>query len=103
MTSPTLARSERHALCDLLTEVGADAPTLCEGWNAFDLAAHLVVRERRPDGVTHEARAGTPKLTITGPPGEIALFSSGRRVHARVEVEGDPAALEALAAARLGV
>ncbi len=28
---------------------GAEAPTLCEGWNAHDLAAHLVVRERRPD------------------------------------------------------
>lgn len=25
-------------------------PTLCEGWDARDLAAHLVVRERRPDG-----------------------------------------------------
>ena len=26
-----------------------DAPTLCEGWKTRDLAAHLVVRERRPD------------------------------------------------------
>lgn len=47
MTS--LARTERSALCDLFTEVGPDAPTLCEGWQAADLAAHLVVRERRPD------------------------------------------------------
>jgi uncharacterized protein (TIGR03085 family) len=32
-----------------LLAVGPDAPTLCEGWDAADLAAHLVVRERRPD------------------------------------------------------
>ncbi len=29
--------------------VGPDAPTLCEGWTTRDLAAHLVVREYRPD------------------------------------------------------
>jgi uncharacterized protein (TIGR03085 family) len=49
MTPPTLAQQERQTLCDLFLEVGADAPTLCEGWRAADLAAHLVVRERRPD------------------------------------------------------
>ncbi|MFC7548497.1 TIGR03085 family metal-binding protein [Plantactinospora sp. GCM10030261] len=43
------ARSERHHLADLLLAVGPDAPTLNEGWTARDLAAHLVVRERRPD------------------------------------------------------
>jgi uncharacterized protein (TIGR03085 family) len=48
MTSP--AAAERSALCDLFIEVGPDAPTLCEGWTTRDLAAHLVVRERRPDG-----------------------------------------------------
>ncbi len=42
------AQGERRALADLLAEVGPDAPTLCEGWTAADLAAHLVVRERRP-------------------------------------------------------
>ncbi len=29
--------------------VGPDAPTLCGDWNTRDLAAHLVLRERRPD------------------------------------------------------
>jgi uncharacterized protein (TIGR03085 family) len=43
------AHTERLALCDLLTEIGPDAPTLCAGWTTADLAAHLVVRERRPD------------------------------------------------------
>lgn len=47
MTS--LARAERIALCDLLERVGPDAPTLCEGWRTRDLAAHLVIREGRPD------------------------------------------------------
>jgi uncharacterized protein (TIGR03085 family) len=45
----THARSERAALCDLLDQLGPDAPTLCTGWNTADLAAHLVLRERRPD------------------------------------------------------
>ena len=43
------AQRERSALCDLFTEVGPDAPTLSGDWTTRDLAAHLVVRERRPD------------------------------------------------------
>ena len=43
------ARRERAALADLLLVTGPDAPTLCTGWLARDLAAHVVVRERRPD------------------------------------------------------
>jgi uncharacterized protein (TIGR03085 family) len=49
MTS--LAQSERAALSDLFDEMGPDAPTLCGGWLTRDLAAHLVLRERRPDAV----------------------------------------------------
>ncbi|MER5439536.1 TIGR03085 family metal-binding protein [Streptomyces sp. NPDC002790] len=45
----THAKRERLLLADLLEASGPDAPTLCEGWNARDLAAHVVVRERRPD------------------------------------------------------
>ncbi|HEV7647061.1 MAG TPA: TIGR03085 family metal-binding protein [Actinophytocola sp.] len=44
-----VSTDERAALCDLLEELGPDEPTLCEGWQTRDLAAHLVVRERRPD------------------------------------------------------
>ena len=43
------ARIERKQLADLLTSTGPDAPTLCEGWTTRDLAAHIVVRDRRPD------------------------------------------------------
>lgn len=45
----TISRNERNALADLLLSVGSDAPTMCDGWTAFDLAVHLVVREYRPD------------------------------------------------------
>jgi uncharacterized protein (TIGR03085 family) len=47
MTS--FARAERLALADTLLTAGPDAPTLCAGWTTRDLAAHLVLRERRPD------------------------------------------------------
>lgn len=46
---PRYAQSERRTLADLLLALGPDAPTLDEGWTTRDLAAHLVVRERRPD------------------------------------------------------
>ncbi|PZG01391.1 TIGR03085 family metal-binding protein [Micromonospora deserti] len=46
---PRYARSERTALADLLLAVGPDAPTVNEGWTTRDLAAHLILRERRPD------------------------------------------------------
>jgi uncharacterized protein (TIGR03085 family) len=49
MTS--LARTERAALADLLERLGPDAPTLCGDWTTRDLAAHLTVRERRPDAL----------------------------------------------------
>ncbi|UXA18492.1 TIGR03085 family metal-binding protein [Mycobacterium sp. SMC-4] len=45
----TVAQRERAALVSTLRDVGPDAPTLCAGWNTRDLAAHLVVRERRID------------------------------------------------------
>jgi uncharacterized protein (TIGR03085 family) len=43
------SRDERLALCALLDKTGPDAPTLCAGWTTGDLAAHLVLREHRPD------------------------------------------------------
>lgn len=87
------ARQERQALAELFMEVGPDAPTLCEGWATSDLAAHLVVRERRPDaaagivvkplsGYTDRVQAGVKagrpweKLVETvrnGPPFPLSL------------------------------
>jgi uncharacterized protein (TIGR03085 family) len=64
------AQQERRAICDVLAELGPSQPTLCEGWQTADLAAHLVLRERRPD-----AGAGV----IGGP-----LAGYTRRVQARL-------------------
>ena len=45
----TAASRERAALVTTMRAVGPDAPTLCGDWTTRDLAAHLVLRERRPD------------------------------------------------------
>ncbi|OEJ58516.1 TIGR03085 family protein [Streptomyces agglomeratus] len=45
----THAKRERLLLADVLEAAGPDAPTLCEGWTTRELAAHVVVRERRAD------------------------------------------------------
>lgn len=60
----SVATDERAALCDLLDELGPDQPTLCAGWQTRDMAAHLVVREHRPDaapGILLSALAGYTK------------------------------------------
>jgi uncharacterized protein (TIGR03085 family) len=46
-----LVHQQRHALCDMLgslTDAQWSAETLCTGWDAADVAAHLIVREREP-------------------------------------------------------
>lgn len=50
-SSPSFADRERKDLADTLDRLGPAAPTLCEGWDTAHLAAHLVVRERRPDAL----------------------------------------------------
>ncbi|MCY1651026.1 TIGR03085 family metal-binding protein [Streptomyces sp. JAC25] len=45
----THAKRERLLLADLLEAAGPEAQTLCNGWKTRDLAAHVVVRERRAD------------------------------------------------------
>ena len=205
------ARAERRQLADLLLEAGPDRPTVNTGWTTRDLAAHLVVRDRRPDAmigmlipplaghgehvrlakaaqpyseIVQEVRTppwwspvsnplvdslsntveffihhedvrraapgftrralepgeqraiwnatrltarmalrkagfpvlveapgygtlhigtGAPQVTVTGEPGELALFVSGRQRVAEVEVTGDPVAAAKLTTARLGI
>ncbi len=92
----THARNERLALCALLDQAGPGEPTLCEGWRTLDLAAHLVLREHRPDagagvlggplarhtrrvqsalartpypGLVETIRNGPPRLSVFGIPG----------------------------------
>jgi uncharacterized protein (TIGR03085 family) len=56
-----LVRRERHAFCDTALAVGPEAPTLCGGWTARDLVAHLLVRENSmvgAAGITFSPMAG---------------------------------------------
>jgi uncharacterized protein (TIGR03085 family) len=208
----TFARTQRAALVQALTQAGPEAPTLCEGWTARDLAAHVVVRERRadaaggivvkalaarlarvqgefaarpweelpgmvaegpsrrslfgmpgvdeaanvveffvhcedvrravpgweprpadaglaevlwkraggmarlmgrraptglvlrrPDGQTAVAHKGAPVVTVTGEPGELVMFMSGRQGHCVVEMEGPEDAVAAIRVAKFGV
>lgn len=46
---PGPVRRERLLLAAALAQAGPAAATKCAGWTARDLAAHLVVRENRPD------------------------------------------------------
>lgn len=64
MPSQPLAPALRAHVCDLLDRVGPDAPTLNEGWDARQLAAHLAIRDRRLDalpGIGIPALAGHTK------------------------------------------
>ena len=50
-SSRSFVAREREALADLMTALGPDAPICCAGWTTAHLAAHLVVRDRRPDAL----------------------------------------------------
>jgi len=57
----SLASTARRDLADLLESTGPTAPTLCGDWTTRDLAAHVILRERRPDaaaGIMVPALAG---------------------------------------------
>jgi len=61
------AVDRRRELCDLLSGLTLEqwtAETLCAGWDAADIAAHLIVREREP-----WTGAG---LVLGGPFGDLA-------------------------------
>jgi uncharacterized protein (TIGR03085 family) len=50
-SSRSFPERERAELADLFDALGPDAPTCCAGWTTAHLAAHLVVRDRRPDAL----------------------------------------------------
>ncbi|HZC27180.1 MAG TPA: TIGR03085 family metal-binding protein [Actinopolymorphaceae bacterium] len=60
---------ERAQLCDLLDQLGPQAPTLLDPWTTHDLAAHLVLRE-------HDFLAA-PGLVV---PGAWGRFAERRRL-----------------------
>jgi uncharacterized protein (TIGR03085 family) len=82
----TAAKRERAALVATFREAGPHAPTLCEGWNTTDLAAHLVVRERRLDATLgiavpflsgYTARVQNKTAQSTGWDALVDLVASG--------------------------
>jgi len=73
------SRDERLALAALLEETGPGAPTLCAGWQTGDLAAHLVLRERRPD-----AAAGVLGGPLAGHTARVQRRLSTRMTYAQL-------------------
>jgi uncharacterized protein (TIGR03085 family) len=82
----TYAQDERAALAALLDETGPDGATLCEGWRTRDLAAHLVIREHRPDAAAgvmggplagHTARVQQRYLSLHPYPELVSIFRNG--------------------------
>ncbi len=80
------ARVRRGILADLLRELGPASPTLCAGWTAHDLAAHLVTRERVPwagpglvvgalHGITERAERATMRAHTY--PELVEMFRAG--------------------------
>ncbi|MCX2965427.1 TIGR03085 family metal-binding protein [Gordonia aquimaris] len=90
----TFAQEERAALVETMRSVGPDAPTLCAGWTAKDLLAHLVVRERRPDtapGIMIPAFAGhTEKVRAAAAAGSwddmLAQLAAGPPLYSPLKV-----------------
>ncbi|HWB67748.1 MAG TPA: TIGR03085 family metal-binding protein [Mycobacteriales bacterium] len=80
------AQHERRVLVEALRALGPDAPTLCEGWTTADLAAHVYVRERRPDAA--------PGVVAPGP---FAAYTN-RVMASTLRVHGYDAVVERIAA-----
>jgi uncharacterized protein (TIGR03085 family) len=79
-------------------------------WRRLERSARLMGRRspvglvlRRPNDQTAVAHRGTPVVTVTGEPGELLMFVSGRQAAARVEVTGDENAVAKLRQAKLGL
>jgi uncharacterized protein (TIGR03085 family) len=97
----TFSQDERLALADLLQRTGPGSPTLCEGWQTLDLAAHLVLRERRPDaaagmlGGPLAGRTERMRRKLAGKLGYEALIGAFRDGPPRMSVFAIPGADEA--------
>jgi uncharacterized protein (TIGR03085 family) len=79
------ARTERAALGDTLSELGPDQPTLCTGWQTRDLAAHVVLRDRRPD-----AAAGIMLKPLAGHTAKVQAALAAKPFEELVEMLRHP-------------
>jgi uncharacterized protein (TIGR03085 family) len=81
------AQRERAVLVELFRTLGPDADVLCEGWTTADLAAHLYVRERRPDAApgavlpgpaaSYTARVMASVLRVNGFDNVVDILAAG--------------------------
>jgi len=75
----------RSSLAEVFLDAGPMAATLCTGWTTRDLAAHLVIREHRPDAALGIAVPGLAGYTARVQasvaaqryPDVVALFAAG--------------------------
>jgi uncharacterized protein (TIGR03085 family) len=74
------AQAERRVVVEALRGLGPDATTACDGWDTKAMAAHLYVRERRPDAA--------PGVVLPGPfAGHTdRVMASVLRVHPYAEI-----------------
>ncbi len=82
-------------------------------WRIVRLMAPLLVRGVKDTRITLRTDDGgerslgradsTHDVTVTGEPGELLLYLSGRRAFAEVKISGSPAGQARLAAAKLGM
>lgn len=78
---------ERAQLAQALLDVTPDAPTLCEGWQARHLAAHVVLRERSPmvsAGIAVPALSARAEAAIARLADQAATEGAYRDLVARV-------------------
>ncbi|MDL5156326.1 TIGR03085 family metal-binding protein [Actinomycetospora termitidis] len=78
-------------------------------WSQLGMLGKLAFRSspqgvtlRRPDGAEHAVKAGPRTVTITGEPGELVLYASGRE-QAVVSFDGEPADVAAVKATDRGL
>jgi uncharacterized protein (TIGR03085 family) len=80
-------------------------------WKTMKRLGRLTARSLRPvgldllrdDGEMFQVLSGNPTATLKGRPGELALYLSGRKGAAQVELTGPDQAKEALRSASFGI
>jgi uncharacterized protein (TIGR03085 family) len=81
-------------------------------WHNVRRGSRYLTRRLRGAGLDMEwpaggermaVRPGAPRARLSGPPGELLLYSFGRRTAAQVEVSGSPEAVAAVRGTHLGM
>lgn len=80
-------------------------------WDSLRLSALINKRRvkgagltlRTPGGRERIVKGAEPMVTVTGEPGELVLFMSGRKEAAAVELDGTPDAVALVRAAKFGL